>query len=161
MSEEREWNLRYRVYGSSEDLDSEEERLMGAAEEALRSSYSPYSRFAVGAALLLENEVIVKGANQENAAYPSGICAERVAVWKAATEYPGEKGRVLALTLGENRSGALVSPCGSCRQVLREFEERSERSLRILFPGGDGTIVAVESVESLLPFPFGMASLRG
>jgi cytidine deaminase len=159
MSQDLERSMKYRVYENPSELPSEEARLMEEAGDALRSSYSPYSRFAVGAALLLEGGSIVKGSNQENAAYPSGICAERVAVWKAATQAPDEKGVLLAL-LTEGRTDAPVSPCGSCRQVLCEFEERGGADLRVIFPGENGRVIAVDRVRDLLPFPFGTGSLR-
>ena len=160
MSKELERNLQYRVYESSAELPEEEGRMMEEARDALRTSYSPYSGFPVGAALLLEDGKVFKGANQENAAYPSGICAERVAVWKAASEAPGKKGVLLALTTEERSSEAPVSPCGSCRQVLCEFEERGGVDLRVVFPGENGRVIAIERVRDLLPFPFGTGSLR-
>lgn len=160
MVEQREQRLSYDVYEGVEALEGEEQRLWDKAKEALKYSYSPYSDFAVGAALLLEDGSMVSGSNQENAAFPSGVCAERVAVWKAATEGPSRKFRTLALTTARNTGAAPVSPCGSCRQVLSEFEERSGDPLRLLFPGGHGRIIAVERVRDLLPFPFDTASLR-
>ena len=158
MSEEREHRLSYSIYEEVRALDPEEQGLWQKAKEALHNSYSPYSDFAVGAALLLEDGSIVTGANQENAAFPSSICAERVAVWKAATNDPSKKLRTLALTAA--RTPYPVSPCGSCRQVLSEFEERSGNPLRLLFPAGNGKVIAVDRVRDLLPFPFDTASLR-
>ncbi len=159
MVKEREKPLSYRIYEGVEALREEEQRLWQSAKEALRTSYSPYSDFPVGAALLLDNGSVVTGSNQENAAFPSGICAERVAVWKAATADPSRRFQALALTTVANTGSAPISPCGSCRQVLSEFEERSGDPLRVLFPGGNGNIIAIDRVRDLLPFPFKTASL--
>ena len=159
MGEERQSSFSYRIYDSREDLLEQEKDLFQAADEASRHSYSPYSHFPVGAALLLDDGAMIRASNQENAAFPSGICAERVAVWKAATEAPDKAFKTLVLTTQES-GHAPVSPCGACRQVLSEYEERSEGELRVLFPGGDGSIIAVDRVRDLLPFPFETASLR-
>jgi cytidine deaminase len=160
MGEKEESSFSYQVYESRDALLEEEKELFRAAGEALRHSYSPYSRFPVGAALLLDDGGVVRASNQENAAFPSGICAERVAVWKAATEAPDKGFRTLALTTQRESGKAPVSPCGACRQVLSEYEERAEGDLRVLFPGANGSIIAVNRARDLLPFPFQTASLR-
>lgn len=159
MSKEQQRTLQYRVYEGSDLLGKDDRRLFEEARKALLSSYSPYSGFPVGAALLLDDGSIVQASNQENAAYPSSICAERVAAWKAASERPDREFVALALTVERKSHTKPVSPCGGCRQVLSEYEERSSNPIRVLFPGGDGRIIEVERVRDLLPFPFEPASL--
>ncbi|MFB6257127.1 MAG: cytidine deaminase [Flavobacteriales bacterium] len=160
MEKYRQRTLHYRVHQSSDELEATDHRLLESAKEALKGSYSPYSAFAVGAAIRMDDGRIVKGSNQENASFPSGICAERVAVWKAATEDPHRAFTALALVTERETGAAPVSPCGACRQVLSEYEERSGNPLRVLFPGGDGSIIAIDRIRDLLPFPFETASLK-
>lgn len=160
MEKDREWSVTYRIFDGSEDLGEEEQKLWNEAGKAFEVSYSPYSSFPVGAALLLEDGRIVRGSNQENAAYPSSICAERVAVWKAATDHPDKEFRTLAIRTSREEHSVPVSPCGACRQVLSEYEERFGGSLQVLFPGEGGRIISVEKVRDLLPFPFEPASIQ-
>lgn len=122
---------------------------------AAERAYAPYSRFYVGAAVLLENGAIVSGNNQENAAYPSGLCAERVALFYAGAQYPNipvTTLAVIALKGGEIQEH--VSPCGSCRQVLLETEQRYQRPIKILLCGRED-VLAIEGATSLLPLSFG------
>ncbi len=160
MGEEHESRFSYQLFNGQNELLEEDKGLLMAASEALRHSYSPYSGFPVGAALLLDDGAVIRASNQENAAFPSGICAERVVVWKAATEAPDKGFRTLALSTQKETGEAPVSPCGACRQVLSEYEERSEKGIRVIFPGGNGSIIVVKRVRDLLPFPFETASLR-
>ncbi len=140
-----------------EELFEEDALLINKAREATELSYSPYSNFAVGAAVLLENGEIVKGANQENASYPVGICAERSALATAQNLYPNMP--VLALALAARKTGEqtytndVVTPCGMCRQFIAEQEQRYQRQVRILMSSSTKVAIA-NSVEELLPMAF-------
>lgn len=138
------------------ELDEEDRRLIDAAKEATRRSYAPYSHFAVGAAALLANGTIVTGSNQENAAYPSGTCAERTTLFYANSQYPDQPVKTLAIA-ARSASGFVrtpIPPCGACRQVLLETEQRYHRPMRILLYS-EQEIYCLEGVKSLLPLSFG------
>lgn len=144
---------------TADELPGEELSLVAAAINASKQAYAPYSNFHVGAAVLLANDVIVTGSNQENAAYPSGLCAERVALFHASHQYPSIP--VVALALAAETGGEQVeriSPCGACRQVLLEAEQRLGIHIKVLLCGEKEVTVA-ESVEALLPLCFGVAEL--
>lgn len=139
-----------------EELTNEERRVINAALEATRNSYAPYSRFCVGAAALLQDNNIVCGTNQENAAYPSGLCAERTALFAAHSQHPQQPVEMLAIA-ARNEKGFTelpVSPCGACRQVMQETENRYGHPIRLLLYG-NRQIYRVESAASLLPLAFG------
>lgn len=144
------------IYDEVSQLSSEDQNLMNKAVEARQKAYAPYSKFNVGAALLLENGEIILGNNQENAAYPSGMCAERVAIWKAGSEYPDVKVKKIAITAASTTSKVdkPVGPCGACRQTLSEYEINQKEPMEVLFMGEVGKIVKTESLLSLLPFSF-------
>ena len=144
------------LFSELSELSVEDKMLMDKAVEARKKAYAPYSKFNVGAALLLENNEIVLGNNQENAAYPSGMCAERVAIWKAGSEFPGVKIVKLAITASSSikKVDKPVGPCGACRQSLSEYEIKQKQSFEVLFMGEVGEIVKTESLLSLLPFSF-------
>jgi len=151
-----QFSASFEEYSDKEDLEASDKELMDMAMEARDRSYSPYSQFSVGAAVLLENGKIVTGNNQENAAYPSGMCAERVAIWTASAMYPGI--RVLKLLLSGKSKLRLVetpvSPCGACRQVLSEYESKQDSKIEIYFTGETGKVIKTKSVRDLLPFSF-------
>ena len=145
-----------------DELTETERSLIELAVEATHRSYAPYSHFHVGAAILLKNGVTILGCNQENAAYPSGLCAERTAMFAASANYPGKDMRVLAIaafTEGHFTEQP-VSPCGGCRQVMVEFEDRQKEPMTIILYGTEGTYV-VESAKELMPFCFVSESLKG
>ena len=148
-------SIQYEEYASREALPEADRSLLDAAVDALKGSYAPYSHFNVGAAVRLADGTIVKGANQENAAFPSGLCAERTAMFAAGAQYPGVPFEALALVC--SRDGELTptpgSPCGACRQVMAQYEREAGRPLRILL-GSGGAILAFEGVESLMPLIF-------
>ena len=138
-----------------EEISADDRHLIEQAREATNLSYSPYSRFAVGAAVLLSNGQIVKGANQENAAFPSGLCAERTAIFAAQAQYPKLAVEALAIA-AKNSDGILsqpVTPCGSCRQVVLQIEERYHHPVEILLYGSQ-RIFRFHSIRDLLPFCF-------
>ena len=138
------------------ELSDVDKNLMQAAIKASRNAYAPYSGFSVGAALLMEDDSIIIGNNQENAAYPSGMCAERVAIWKAGSSYPNKKVKKIAITaVSSNKQlDKPVGPCGACRQTLLEYEVNQKEDMEILFMGEIGNVVKANSIASLLPFSF-------
>ena len=146
---------------NSKEFSNEEQKLITKAQEICKNAYSPYSNFRVGAALLLDDGTIITGSNQENAAYPSGLCAERVAFFYASSEYPDKKVIKVAIAARKDESTAFtpVSPCGSCRQVMLEQEERQENNIEILFQNNGGW-VKLSAAEHLLPFCFDKNNLK-
>ena len=157
------FSLPYQIFSSKEDLPStDDHRLIDMACQATHTSYAPYSKFCVGAALLLENGEIVCGSNQENASYPAGTCAERTALYYAHACYP--KVRPLALAVAARRQGEAhflrqpISPCGICRQVMVETETRFGATLRVLLYGEEA-IYEMDTAAVLLPFQFNNSSL--
>ncbi|QVY67311.1 cytidine deaminase [Polaribacter sp. Q13] len=144
------------VYKDISELSVEDQKLMQKAIEARKKAYAPYSKFHVGAALLLDNGEIVLGNNQESAAYPSGMCAERVAIWKAGSTYPNMKIKKLAITASSSitKVNKPIGPCGACRQTLSEYEINQKTPFQVLFMGEVGEVVVTESLLSLLPFSF-------
>ena len=152
---ERQLTINYIEYASVEEMDAQDQILVAAADEARGGSYSPYSLFRVGAAVRLVNGVIVKGANQENCAYPSGLCAERVAMFAAGAQYPGVAFDTIAIE-GANINEVCESPaapCGACRQVMAEYQRLFERPLKIILIGSR-RIYKFAKVEDLLPLIF-------
>jgi len=144
------------IYTDISELSVEDNQLMVKAIEARKKAYAPYSKFNVGAALLLENGEIILGNNQESAAYPSGMCAERVAIWKAGSMYPEMKIKKLAITASSTitKVDKPIGPCGACRQTLSEYEINQKEPFSVLFMGEFGEVVKTESLLSLLPFSF-------
>lgn len=138
-----------------DELSPQDQELVQAAIKATNNAYANYSRFYVGAALRLENGKMVIGANQENAAFPSGLCAERTAVFAAQANYPDSPIETLAIA-GRNEKGVLpnpITPCGACRQVILEIEDRYKKPIKILLYGTQ-KIYCVRSVKDLLPLSF-------
>ena len=138
-----------------EELSAEEQILVDKAIEATTRSYSVYSHFAVGAALMLENGDIVLGANQENAAFPSGLCAERTAIFAAQVNNPDQPLKTIAIA-ARNENGLLkkpITPCGGCRQVMLEIEDRYKKPVKILLYGTEG-IYVINSVKDIMPLAF-------
>lgn len=146
----------FTVYNSLEELSKDIQDLMSEAVEVRKKAYAPYSQFRVGAALLLDNGKIVLGSNQENAAYPSGLCAERVAIFHAGSVYPDVKILKIAITAASdtNQTTAPIPPCGSCRQSIAEYEIRQETPIEIYFMGEIGEVYKSASLKNLLPFMF-------
>lgn len=144
------------VYNSAKDLDKKDAELLLAAQKMVKTAYAPYSEFHVGAAVLLENDKIIAGNNQENAAYPSGLCAERVAIFYASAQYPKVAVKAIAVTVKSKNMVVTepLSPCGACRQVIAEYENMSQKPIRIIMSGEKGAIYIAKSIESLLPLMF-------
>lgn len=138
-------------------LDDDDRQLMAAAIEATNSAYAPYSHFHVGAAARLADGTVVCGSNQENVAYPSGMCAERTALFAAGAQHAGQPVVALAI-VGRTPEGALTAalPCGACRQVMAEQRMRQSEALRVLCYRDEDKIWLFADVEALLPFAFSM-----
>ncbi len=146
----------FKVFDSIQDLPNDIQELMTQAVEVRKNAYAPYSKFRVGVAIVLDNGKIVLGSNQENAAYPSGLCAERVAIFYAGAVYPEAKILKMAITAASdsNQTTAPIPPCGSCRQSIAEYEIKQETPIEIYFMGEIGAIYKSESLKNLLPFMF-------
>ncbi|TDP03666.1 cytidine deaminase [Flavobacterium sp. 245] len=144
------------AYNDIKELSEEIQDLMSQAVEIRKKAYAPYSQFKVGAALLLDNGKIVLGSNQENAAYPSGLCAERVAIFHAGSIYPEAKILKIAITAASdtNQTTAPIPPCGSCRQSIAEYEIKQDTPIEIYFMGEIGEVYKSASLKNLLPFMF-------
>lgn len=138
-----------------------EKKLIDAAKSATKKAYAPYSRFRVGAAVLLENGEIISGNNQENAAYPSGLCAERTAVFFANATYPDQKVEAIAIAAWHNGQFThdAITPCGACRQVLLEAENRFHSPMKVLM-FSEEAIYVVPAIKDLLPLSFGDEMLK-
>ena len=142
------------VYSYSE-LNETDKNLVEQAKKATETSYSPYSKFRVGAALLLDNGAVVTGSNQENVAYPSGTCAERTTIFYASAKYPGVKFNKLAIAAFTNGEFVEepVSPCGACRQAIVEYEKLGGAPIEILLVGRE-KVYKLQGIRSLLPLSF-------
>lgn len=151
----KEIKIAYIEYESLDQLDPQDRELAEAAIEATKGSYAPYSGFNVGAAVRLDTGEIVKGANQENAAYPSGLCAERTAMFYASATYPDSIIESIAVTASQN--GILcdspASPCGACRQVMAQYQTKGGRPMTIILVGGK-KVWKFDKVDDLLPLIF-------
>ena len=146
----------YEVYDSVDQLSPQDTILLQAARAVTKDAYAPYSHFRVGAAAILENGAFVSGTNQENAAFPAGICAERVLMSTASSLYPGVSIDTLAISY-DNENGPSdrpISPCGICRQSLQEFEQRTGHPIRLILGGLHGKIYIIPQSALLLPFAF-------
>ena len=146
-----EFKTTVNVFESPKELSNEDQMLFEKAREAASFSYSPYSRFPVGAAMLLSSGKIILGSNQENASFPAGICAERVALSNLAMQAPEEKIKTLAILIDADPPAA---PCGICRQSLHQQEHLQQQNIRILLKGKADAVYELNSVKSLLPLPF-------
>ncbi len=151
----------YSVFDTSDELAANDKTLLEAAREATANAYAPYSNFLVGAVAKLQNGETVSGTNQENASYPVGICAERVLLSTAATMFKDVPIETIAISYNNvnGDSSNPVSPCGMCRQALREYEERTEHTIRLILSGKSGKVYVIDNVSQLLPFSFGKKDL--
>ncbi len=144
------------LYENYSSFSETEKLLFTKAKAACHSAYAPYSKFYVGAAVLLENGVILQGNNQENAAYPSGLCAERVALFYASATYPNIAVQAIAVTVFYNGKDLedIVSPCGACRQVMAEYEHKSGKPITLYLLSANQQVCRIDSVKDTLPFLF-------
>ena len=152
---ERELKINYSEYSSMDELAAGDRALALSAIEAIDGAYAPYSHFNVGAAVLLDDGPIVKGANQENAAYPSGLCAERTAMFAAGAAYPDRNMTSIAVAAKQN--GVLcpepAAPCGACRQVMAQYQTKAGAPVSVILVGSE-KILKFNRVDDLLPFIF-------
>ncbi len=158
-----EIKFEYKIYDDSSELSSDDAKLLQAARDVTSKAYAPYSNFFVGAVALLNNGATVSGTNQENAAYPVGICAERVLLGVASMLHTDVPIETLAVSYLNNQgeSDKPISPCGMCRQALCEYETRTSHPIRIILSGATGKVFVLETVSQLLPFSFGSKDLAG
>ena len=162
MSRKIEIKSEIEEFNSIKELSAWEKKLLEHARKAADLAYAPYSNFYVGAALLLKNGKILRGNNQENVAYPSGLCAERVAIFAAGAQYPGVPVKAIAITAKSKafKVNKPVAPCGACRQVLAEYENRYGSNIRLILQGEEGRIHITDSVKTLLPLMFNTEKLK-
>jgi cytidine deaminase len=155
-------SIAFDEYSSLEELNSQDQKLCLEAEIAMKNSHSPYSGFRVGVAVLLESGRIVYGSNQENVAYPSGLCAERVALFMIGTTYPDDK--ILSMAITAQTDHFLikepVTSCGACLQVMAEYEKKQSQPINVMFYCLNGRIIRTSGIKSLLPFAFEETRLK-
>jgi cytidine deaminase len=144
------------VYDTLEELPQDIQSLMQQASQIRDKAYAPYSNFAVGVALLLDNGQVITGSNQENASYPSGLCAERTAIFYSGAQYPDAKILKMAIIAGsrDKQTTEPIPPCGACRQSISEYEVKQEHPIEIYFMGEVGKVVKSNSLANLLPLVF-------
>lgn len=149
-------------FDSMQELEKDDFMLLEKAKAAVNAAYAPYSEYYVGAAALLENGEIFIGNNQENVAYPSGLCAERVAVFAAAANFPNVPVKAVAITSRAANFEVTepVTPCGSCRQALAEYENLYHNKIRVILMGESGKVMVIESIGELLPLMFNAVELK-
>ena len=155
---QKEYSFKFQLYPNWESLQTVDKSVVNKAFEAMEKAYAPYSKFKVGAALLLEDGQIIQGNNQENIAYPSGLCAERVALFHAGAQFPGIAVDLICIVAKGDLMpiSQLLSPCGACRQVMLESENRQNKPIRIILVNQDNRTMCIDSVQNLLPFGFGI-----
>ncbi|MCZ2140692.1 MAG: cytidine deaminase [Bacteroidia bacterium] len=149
-------------YNSIQELDEVDRALLLKAKEAVHTSYAPYSKFHVGCALQLNNDVIITGSNQENIAYPSGLCAERVAIFSAGATYPDQPVKTIAITV-KAEDYIVTEPimsCGACLQSMSEYEIKFKQPIRVLLQGEKGVIYVANGLRTFMPFMFWVDELK-
>ena len=156
MTDTVEVTVKLYKYKTDQELPQELGQLLHRAKNATHRSYAPYSDFYVGAAVLLENGDIIEGNNQENIAFPSGLCAERVALFYAKSQFPNQNIKAIAIT-ARSKNGVVdqpVTPCGGCRQVMIQYEQNQEKPITVILSGEKGEIFVSEKVSNFMPFMF-------
>ena len=155
---QKEYSFKFQLYPNLESLPKIDISVVNKAFEAMEKAYAPYSKFKVGAALLLEDGQIIQGNNQENIAYPSGLCAERIALFHANAQFPEIAVELICIVAKGDLMpiSQLISPCGACRQVMLESENRQNKPIRIILVNQDNRTMCIDSVQNLLPFGFGI-----
>lgn len=154
---EKEVKIKYQYFNSAEELHNDDRQLFEKALAAREKAYAPYSEFQVGCVIELDNGEIITANNQENAAYPSGLCAERAAIFWTAANYPEQKIVKLFVAGGPKNYHRILPatpPCGACRQSMLEYESKQKRPIEICFASLNGEVIKVQSVKDLLPFTF-------
>jgi cytidine deaminase len=160
--EQKNLSFSYLEYDSMEELPSSDRELLEHAKKAVNSAYAPYSHYRVGAAVRMGNGNIISGSNQENMAFPSGLCAERVALFAAASANPGASVDAIAITSSSLQFPVEkpVTPCGACRQAIIEYEMLSHKKIRIILMGETGKVLAIDGMDALLPLSFKEEGLK-
>lgn len=150
------FTINYETFGGIDQLSGDDKVLCEQAKTALATSHSPYSKFKVGTAVLLADDQVVLGSNQENVAYPSGLCAERVALFSIGSNFPDAIIKKMAITAHTDHFKIVtpVTSCGACLQVMIEIEKRQGSAIEVIFYCIDGPILKVKSIQNLLPFAF-------
>ena len=158
MAQQHKHSFSYTVFEHIAELPLPDQQLIEAAQKAAQNAYAPYSRFCVGAAVRLANNEIVVGNNQENASYPAGCCAERVALFQASACYPNTPVLQIAITAHSDvhDTSNPITPCGICRQTLAEYANRQPQPIVVLLCGGNGQVIRVENALDLLPLSFSL-----
>lgn len=151
------YQIDYQLFNSLEELPMEDRTLVEKAYSICENAYAPYSKFKVGAAVLLDNNEVILGSNQENIAYPSGLCAERVALFYAGANFPNASVKKICIVAKGDliEFDKLLSPCGSCRQVMLETESRQQEPYKVILVSQDKRVIIFSSAKDLLPFAFG------
>jgi len=149
-------------YASMSELNTDDHQLLQIAVKSVDKAYAPYSQYRVGAALRLANGEIITGNNQENAAYPSGLCAERVAMFYAKSQYPEVEVESIAIAARAEdfTIREAVAPCGACRQAMAEYQTQQQSSIRVIMKGEEGPVLAVNGIDDLLPLLFHAEELK-
>lgn len=161
MAQKKELRFQITVYEDLSELAVEDQVLMLQAVSARKNAYAPYSNFRVGAAVSLANAEVVIGSNQENASYPSGLCAERVAIFQAGAKFPNVSVKTVAITAASDNHKVTspAAPCGNCRQAMYEYEFKQKQPIKLLLMGETGAIIECYSVDDLLPLGFNSSFL--
>lgn len=146
----------YTVFEHADELPKEVKNAMLKAVEARKKAYAPYSNFRVGAAVVFNDGTLVTGSNQENASYPSGLCAERVALFSAGANHPGKTISFMAITAASDKGNTItpIPPCGACRQSIAEYELKQQQPIALYFMGETGKIIKSDCLKDLLPLLF-------
>lgn len=161
MKENQKISIQYMSYSHMNELNNAEQLLLNEAINFSKDAYAPYSDFNVGASVLLKSGKIVSGSNQENAAYPSGLCAERVAMFSASANFRDEEMQTIAIyAASETTAQKQISPCGSCRQVMVEYEVKQNENIKVLLMNSSKEVWAFNSCRDLLPLAFDFTALK-
>lgn len=162
MKNNKQLLFQYIELDTIDDLDDDEKELLMRAKDAMKRAYAPYSKFSVGAALRLENGIIIEGNNQENASYPHGTCAEKVALNYAHAMYPNQKVLQMAVTASKLNGALLnpVTPCGGCRQSISEQENIQKDVIKIILQSDESKVYIIDTVKHLLPLTFTSSDLK-
>ena len=158
----KDFQFSYELLSDWKDLSIEDQVLVDKAYDALETAYAPYSEFKVGASVRLDNDAIIIGSNQENAAYPSGLCAERIAIFAAKSNAPDSNVLKIAIYVGSEKGAqAMVFPCGSCRQSISEYEFNQDKNIEIITQKKGSNIFKSKSIKNILPSSFNSSDLIG
>lgn len=162
MAKKLKHSVELSVYSSVDELPNNDRELVERAKKVSKNAYAPYSQFYVGAAIRLSSNQIIEGSNQENMAYPSGMCAERVAIYYANSYHSEEEIETIAVTAFAKKFDVNhpISPCGACRQSMAEYELKQKKPIRLIMTGETGEVYVAESIETILPFMFNEIELK-